>query len=489
VADPIMLPVETDPDQLAEIAFEYMYSAFDGWTPADGNLETWLIRACARIVAEGRDVASEVPSSIMRWYGASVMRIAPIAASHATARATVTVRGGEGYTIPAGFEVLVRTAGDDGVTFVVTEPVTIPRTRTTTLDGEVTLRAVEPGVAGNGFTSTDSVEPLNALEFVETIRLHGLSDGGQDAEDDDAYLARLVDELQLAAPRPILTRDFAVLARRVPGVARALAINNRRSKPEVIKITGAGNALRVTDGASGLWIPIAATATAANVADAFNALSPTPPTPRYVATATGGPLNTTPVTVTLNARERYGPWALAITSGAAASSIEVLSAGGHQSDVERSVSVAPVTAAGEALGSETRRAVEDLLNELREVNFEVFVIEPNHTPIDVHFEAVAYPGEDPGAVRDAAIAALRDYLSPARWGDTEGGDQPEWLDEPVVRYLEVAEALNRVPGLRYIVSLRLARQGEGRLAADVTLAGPAALPRPGAYVDGTVEAG
>src|SRR5690606_4047142 len=44
-------------------------------------------------------------------------------------------------------------------------------------------------------------------------------------EDDDAYLARLSRELELMSPRPILPDDFAVLAARVAGVARATAID------------------------------------------------------------------------------------------------------------------------------------------------------------------------------------------------------------------------------------------------------------------------
>ena len=49
--------------------------------------------------------------------------------------------------------------------------------------------------------------------------------GGTEDETSDDYLARLAEALTILAPRPILPNDFAVLARQVPGVGRATAID------------------------------------------------------------------------------------------------------------------------------------------------------------------------------------------------------------------------------------------------------------------------
>lgn len=397
MAEPIVLPIETDPDHLAEIAFAYLRTVLgEQWEPAEGNLDTWLIRATARIIAEARDVAADVPPAILRWYGASVMRIPPHAATFATARATVRMRDPAGYTVPAGLQVLVRTAGDEGVPFVVAEPLTVPPGEPpVSRPGELQLRAMTAGTDGNGFDRGNAVELLQALEFIESIELtDARSSGGQDAESDTAYIERLIEELALAAPRPILPRDFAVLARRVPEVARALALDG---------------------------------------------LDPGDPE-RGIPSTTGN---------------------------------------------ERMVTVAVVDANGDAVPDAHRR-VQDLLEDMRELNFRVPVIRPQYTAIDVDFDAIAWPGETTTAVRSSAIAALHEYLSPRSWGDPPGGERPDWIDEPLVRYLEVAEVLQRVPGLRYVTRLGIAREGQTPSTADVRLTGPAGLPRPGANIDGTV---
>lgn len=228
MAESIYPAIETDPTQIEEIGFDYLRSAIPGWEPTgDGDLVTADIQVGARIAAEVRDVASDVPRSILRHLGESVFGVPAIAAAPALVSATVTMRDDAGYTLPAGTEVLVQTAGDDGVTFVVVEAVTVPPTETASSSGAVTLRAAEgrEGEVGNGLTSANEATTIRALEFVEQLVLVGTSSGGVDAESDEAYEARLIAELGIQSPAPILPRDFAILARRVPGVARALALN------------------------------------------------------------------------------------------------------------------------------------------------------------------------------------------------------------------------------------------------------------------------
>jgi hypothetical protein len=225
VADYISLPVETDPDELAEIAFDYLRGAIPGWDAAEGNIETWLVRACARIIAEARDVAADVPPSIMRWFGTSLMRLPPLPARTATATSTWTLADEVGYTIPAGTPVLLRTSGNDGVVFNVLAPVVVPAGNRTTALGEVQLVAEEPGALPDGLTAATPVELIQSLEFVDRVELTVAPAGGADAEDDDAYLDRLASHLELLSPAPIVPRDFEVLALSVPGVRRALALD------------------------------------------------------------------------------------------------------------------------------------------------------------------------------------------------------------------------------------------------------------------------
>jgi hypothetical protein len=151
---------------------------------------------------------------------------------------------------------------------------------------------------------------------------------------------------------------------------------------------------------------------------------------------------------------------------------------------ERMVTVAPVDDDGNPVSAATRAAVQAYLDALREVNFVVHVIEPTYTTVAVNFTATAWPGWDPVAVQAAAIAAVQDYLSPAHWGQAPGGDVREWLpNETTVSHYEVAEALNRVDGLRRVTALTL----NGQANAEIALTGYAPLPRAGA-ITGTVTA-
>lgn len=395
--------ISTDPAELEEIAFEYLGEQFRGWEPADGDLTTWLIRAHARMVAEERDVAADVPfEQILRPFGEKIHGVTPRVARPAEVKAVVTLRDGKGYTIPAGTEVLVRTSGDDGVTMAVTEDVTVPAPRqgergVTTAD--VTLRAIagREGTAGNGLRKgVNDVVPIRPLEFIASIELveREVSSGGSDAETDEQYLQRLVDELALTSPVPILPDDFAQLARQThESVGRALALNTY-------------------DPGTGTY--------------------------------------------------------------------------GH----ERTVTVVVATAAGEPVPEDARRGVQARLEAMRELNWRCPVIDPTYTRIDVTFEATAWPGENPATVTDAALAALRFALSPANWGTGPGaGANPGWHDDPTVRYLEVAQVLNEVPGLRYVDSLQIGLQSRALGTADIELTGPGALPRPGTGINGTVTGG
>lgn len=217
-------PIESDPDDLAADAFDYLVSNLPGWVPYDGHLESWLVEALARVVSEAARVASAVPTSIFRYFGESILGVDPVDAEPATASSTWTMVDDAGYTVPADTVVAYRMAGDHLIGFRVVESVVVPPGDTATAADAVTLRAVEAGVNGN-LPEAGPVELVDGLAYVDSITGTSPS-GGVDGESDSEYLNRLATELELLAPRPILPRDFAVMARRTAGVHRALAIDN-----------------------------------------------------------------------------------------------------------------------------------------------------------------------------------------------------------------------------------------------------------------------
>lgn len=373
----VQYPLSADRQQIADRAIAQMEARLPGWEASPASVETILIEVLADEVATEVEVATDVPRAIFRAWG-PLVGVPPREALRATAHTTWTAANPAGYTIAAGTQAELAVTGSEGIGWEVAATVVIPPGQTSTAAGAVQLVALEPGEGANGHAGTMS--PVEALAWVDSITIVGTTGGGQAAEADDAYLARLSRELELIAPRPILPDDFAVLAARVAGVRRAVAIDG-------------------LDPSSGTT--------------------------------------------------------------------------GH----ERMVTVAVADEDGQACAGPVKTAVDDLLQSMREVSFVVWVVDPTHTTVNVSFSARAWPGWDPTDVQIRAIQAVRDHLDPARWGMPPTGDDAAhggWRHLPVVRYLEVAAALDRVEGLDHIVALTL-----GGGTADISLPGIAPLPQPG----------
>lgn len=218
-------PLETDPDELAAEAIAYLIDNLQGWEPQEGHLEVWWIEALARMVAEARDVASAVPTSIYRTFGQSLLALLPIDAAPARTASTWTMVDALGYTIEAETLVAFRVAGDELVVFRVESDVVVPPGSLATAAGEVVLVAFEEGTAANGIPA-GPMELVDDLAFVDSVvATSPVTAGGVDAESDDTYLDRLREELRLSSPRPILPTDFAVIAKRIAGVHRAVSID------------------------------------------------------------------------------------------------------------------------------------------------------------------------------------------------------------------------------------------------------------------------
>lgn len=216
-----------DPDdfeRLTESAFSYFAAKLPGWLPAPGDPLTILIESTARMAAELKLLAGRVPEAVFRYFGASLLGLAPIEASHASVGSTWAMVDLAGHTIPAGTLVGLPADGDRLIAFEVAEDVVVPPGSGGTGTGEVLLVAREPGAAGSGLHGAPATL-LTPLSFVDWVATPGYSTGGVDAESDADYRDRLAAELQLLSPRPILAGDFAVMARRVAGVERAVAID------------------------------------------------------------------------------------------------------------------------------------------------------------------------------------------------------------------------------------------------------------------------
>lgn len=391
----VSVAVETEPDDYANEAYDFLQTVWPEWEPNEANLEVAILEAISRIASELSRLAADVPAAIFRWYGASIVGLPPLEGAAASTATTWTMIGTDGYTIPQGTLVGVRASGDELQPFQVAEEVVVPPGQSATAAGEVVITALEEGAEASNLGDIGAnVELIDNLDYVSGIVMTGPTGGGVDPEEDAAYLNRLRSRLLLLTPRPILPRDFAILARDVPGVARATAIDLYKPGPP--------------------WDP--------NPADPA---------------------------------------------------------------AERTVTVVPIDESGLAVGAEIRDAVDALLQEEREVNFKVYVIDPTYNVVDVNVTVKKNEGQEDADLQARVEASIEEYLNPAMWGLPNEGDpgtSAGWDNVTVLRRYELAEAILRTDGADYIDAGDLEFQvaGGGFSEADKNLTGVAPLPTAGA---------
>jgi len=386
----ISYPLDTDPVDILNDMITAIQAAFPGWLPNQGNLDTWLLQVNATQAADLRDLASNVPDMIFRYFGQSMMGIPPIDATYATVTATWVMVDNAGYTIPAGTTIGITNAAGDLVAFDTLTDI-IVASGSTTATG-VTSQAIIPGAAGSGLGANGVVATLiDPLTFVTSVTLTSTSTGGIDAETDAVYMNRLVRKLQNLSQRPILPADFASMALDAdPSVYRAVAIDT--------------------------YIPA--------------------PTNTY--------------------------------------------------NNPRAVTVAAVDANGNNVSSTAKSNIDSYLQANREVNFLVYEMDPIRTTIDVTTTVKCLANYTTASVQANVIAAIQAYLNPATWGQdpryTDAGGAQTWVDVAVVRYLEIAAAINGASGVDYITTTAGNYDLTTRIAAgtmartDITMSGPASLP-------------
>ena len=436
----IDVPLDTDPQDLLNDCYTYLASVIPGWTPATGNLDVWLLMAISSIAAETRDVASLVPASIFRWFGANIVGVVPIDEAQATATTTWTMVDTNGYTIPAGTQVAIPISGSSPVPFITTvDTIITPGSNSVT---GVEIKAVDAGTDANNIGTVGApVQLLDVLTFVSSVTLDALPVNGADAELDADYLNRLAAELQLLAPRPILASDFAVYGRNVAGVYRVAALD--LYDPDVAasftaNTTSGSPNLTSASSTAALAVGQAVTGTGVPAGSHITAISGTTVTisANATATATG---------VTISTTDSYNN--------------------------PRTVTVAGTDINGAILDTAHKASLLSYLEAAREVNFVVHVIDPTVNSIDVTTSVKALPDSDTTAVQTAVQNALGSFLSPLTWGNFPGENPQDWTNIITLRYLALVAAVGDAPGVEYVESLTFGLHGGALAAADLILSG------------------
>lgn len=146
---------------------------------------------------------------------------------------------------------------------------------------------------------------------------------------------------------------------------------------------------------------------------------------------------------------------------------------------ERTCTVAVADEEGEPCSELVKAAVEADLQSKREVNFVFFVINGTYTTIAMHFKVVPRIGVDQTAADEDTKAALEDFLAPDRFGADSITDTRSWNNQTMLRYQDLVTVVNNLPSVDHYTVLKVAKEGGELKEADVALAGPAALTKPG----------
>lgn len=480
--DYIIEPLDTDPDVIFTRFVEFIQSNFPDWQPSDGQIDVILAKFMSTQIALTADMASRVLRAIFRYFGSSIVGIAPLPGAYALAEIAFTVNDTGAHTVPYNTTIGLVDQNNDTHMFSMLSEVEIPA-NSIGVSYPGTAVASEIGTYNNNLSGT--VFMIEMFDWINTAVVSGASSGGADPEDDDTYLDRLTANLGLMSPRPILAADFAVLARNIPGVWRAAVIDNfqggANAKQRIASTytTGTFTLGNLTGGPTG---PIPAVATAAQVGSAIAALAAYEPTDIRV---TGGPLNLAPIDVEFIGRLGYTaiPTMTATTTGlsggGATFAISVTSVGSTWNTTGKlRAAISAVDIDGNPLSDTVRNQLIAYLGDMLMQNFVLTWVDPAYYKVSVTAVVVPTIGADFVSVQADTQQSLKDYLSPANDG-TVTGDTRAWVPRQTVRYTDLIAVCENVVGVDYVKSLVFGIDGGALSVADKAVTYPFPLSTAG----------
>lgn len=442
MTDYLAPPLELDPGTILQQFNEAMEVAFPGWTPAAGNLDARIGGALSQIAAQLNEAASDGATNVFRYFGANIANIAPHESTLASGTATWVATDTTGHTIPAGTVAVWVDGGGNRWGFeTLAEAVIAPGSKEVT---NVSMRAVLAGEGANNLVGA-AVELVSPLAFVSSVSLTAPTNGGAEAESDAAYLSRLVEEVKILSPKPIVAKDFSALLTAQTGVGRATTIggyNPTGTIKDKAKLTNASNELTGLKAATTEVLTVGTEVTGIGI-----------PASTFIIE-----VKATSVLLSNKATE---------TKENELTFTGTIKNGGY-------VSSWVGNAKGEALEATPMKELEALIQAecLAGVIFKVLA--PKYTTINVAVTLSAYPGQSAASIKEAVEAAIKSYLSPENWGQPPTGQNKEWNNDPKVRMVNVEHAILQVIGTHFVSALTLNAE-----ALDITMAGVVALPKLG----------
>lgn len=489
MADYLFEPIDTDPIDIFNEFVDYMQSIYPEWDPSTTQLDYMLGMFFSLKAAAVADMASRVMRGVYMKFGETIVNIPPLAASEAQVSFNFTAVDTLGHIIPADTQLGLRDSLGDIHIFTTLADATIPAGSSSVAG--VTAAALDPGADSNTLSGT--VEVVEQFDWLSSVTVAAPSSGGVDEEDEETYLNRLTANLGLMAPRPILATDFALISRNVPGVWRAIALDNFIPGTNEVQTishnytgTGATGGTITWSGQTTAALPF--NASAAQVQTALEALNNVEPGD---VVATGGPW---PAAITLTWGGRYaytdvaqitasaGTW----TGGTTITIATTVAGTVANFAAENAVAVAAVDSGGTPIVSAKKTELDTYLQSLLQQNFIVNILDPNTTTVDITYVGVAKAGYDKADVKSRADDALKLYFDPTTWG-VPSNDSRGWDRQTAIRGQELYTVLNNVEGMDYISTLTFSNgTGATQDGADKTIGGIFPIARYGT-INGTVN--
>lgn len=194
------------------------------WEASSGDPVVPVLTVGGRMVHELRDLVRTGYKAMFAAFGRTVINLPSSVEAPATLTADIDFGDDtNGHTIAAGTTVTwTDPATDQLLEFEVVSQVTIGVGVSV---APVTLRALFPGTEFNEVPDGAPLVLTEALAGAVSVTATTAADGGVDPEPVDEYVDKLADELGTLHVAVSNERDAMVLARRVPGVHRAYALD------------------------------------------------------------------------------------------------------------------------------------------------------------------------------------------------------------------------------------------------------------------------
>jgi hypothetical protein len=155
-------------------------------------------------------------------------------------------------------------------------------------------------------------------------------------------------------------------------------------------------------------------------------------------------------------------------------------------DVERCVTVIPLTAEGTVPPKATLELAYEKLKAAREETFKSFIGLPTLHPITIKVVGTFLAGYTKATVEANIEAALKQLLIPATFGVPTPGDVVGWVNKKNLFYQDVATAIDNVQGFGHYTELKVnGAEATVALTGIAPLVGTASLVGVSAYAAGT----